>query len=153
MIRAGRYAIGVRRARVNETTPNGPSTRTKVLAVAPMEDLVCEPGMSYDVKVEFARGVSVRGRVLDARTGKGIEWIRVDFATPTGHVIGPETEKNGVYTLPLMPGKYEVLCNSDGDKYVLPKEGPKITVTALDTEVLIPDIRLEPRVTGQTDEE
>jgi thiol-disulfide isomerase/thioredoxin len=114
-----------------------------------------EPGRNQELHIDVRRKVSVRGRVIDAGTGKPLRDMSVmgelAHGTPQGWTDPPpgewsfagwgETDAQGRYAIDLAAGSARVSC--EGNEIVAEQDYYELTVAA-DGSTVIPDIKVRP---------
>ncbi len=68
---------------------------------------------SRDVRIDLIRATAeIHGYVTNAQTGQPIAhaWV---WAQGLSYGNGDDTDESGYYSIPIMPGSYEVSCNAD----------------------------------------
>lgn len=108
-----------------------------------------KPGEEVVVSVPLKRAIAIHGKVVDKKTGKGLQGVRVLLrnAKPTpwsGSTKAATTDEQGAYTVAVKPGSIRMEVSQVPEGYVKPGRGGEQSSVEVTKDMTWPTIELQP---------
>lgn len=108
-----------------------------------------KPGEEIAVSVPLKRAIVIRGKVVDEKTGKGLEGVRVIFRSAkaalwSGSSKSATTDAQGAYTVAVKPGTTSMDVSRVPEGYVKPGRSRERTSVEVTQDMTWPTIELQP---------
>ena len=118
-----------------------------IIAEKPETEVEVRPGGVATVEIALRRLPRVTGRVVDARTGRGVAGISLHSLwreLGRNMVVGQATtDAEGRYTIPARPGKNAVQITGLPKTYLI-QDGIELPILQVEADKVVPDVKLVP---------